>query len=104
MVAMTDDDQGDGTTCERDVCQGCINAVQAVIDFDIGDGEEEFDHGFGDLVDDMHDALAALHRAYRERYTSKHDEIANTHEAAMKLVRIKNAVEHLIARGRELIE
>lgn len=81
-----------------------IQAVQAVIDFDIGDGEEEFDHGFGDLVDDMHDALAALHRASRERYTLKHDEIANTHEAALKLFRIKNAIERLIVRGRDLME
>jgi hypothetical protein len=83
-------------------CHGCICAVQAVLEFDIGDGHEEFDQGFGDLLDDLHDALAAIHRARREQFTSKHDEIANTWEAATKLVRIAAAVNHAIHRGREL--
>jgi len=83
-------------------CRGCICAVQSAIDFDLGDGEEEFDQGFGDLVDDLHDALAAINRARRERFTDKHDEIANSWEAATKLVRIKAAVQRAIERGREL--
>ncbi len=94
----------DNDSCEGGVCPGCISAVQAVIDFDIGDGEEEFDQGFGDLIDDMHDAVGALHRAARERYTDKHDEIANSWEAATKLVRIHAAVDAVIRRGRELKE
>lgn len=84
------------------VCMGCISAVHAVLDFDIGDGEEEFDDGFGDLVDDMHDALAAINRARRERVSCKHDDIANSWEAATKLVRIAAAVHQVIARGRDL--
>jgi len=83
-------------------CQGCVYAMQAVIDFDIGDGDEEFDQGFGDLIDDMHDALAALHRVRRERYTSKHNEIANSWEAAQKLVKIAAALYAAIQRGRDL--
>ena len=83
-------------------CRWCICAVQAVLDFDIGDGDEEFDQGFGDLIDDMHDALAAINRARRGKFTTKHDEMANTWEAANKLVRIANAVFDTIKRGREL--
>ncbi len=100
MTTTHDDDD----SCRSGVCPGCIAAVQAAIDFDIGDGEEEFDQGFGDLIDDMHDALGALHRAARERYTDKHDEIANSWEAAEKLVRIAAAVTAAIHRGRELKE
>ena len=99
-----DDDRAGDDSCTNEACRGCISAVQAVIDFDIGDGEEEFDQGFGDLIDDMHDALAALHRAARERYTDKHDEIGNSWEAATKLVRIARAVEATIRLGRELRE
>lgn len=93
----------DHETCADEVCPGCVAAVQAAIDFDIGDGEEEFDEGFGDLIDDMHDALAALHRAHREKYTDKHNEIANSSEAATKLVQIASAVAAAIRRGRDLL-
>lgn len=98
MVAIRDGhDHDDG-----EVCPGCVRAVQAVIHFDIGDGDEEFDDGFGDLIDDMHAALAALHRAYRERLTTRHDYISSSYEAATKLVCIKNAIVRLIARGCDL--
>ncbi|MFM8494083.1 MAG: hypothetical protein ACKOEM_00960 [Planctomycetia bacterium] len=86
---------------DDEVCRGCVCAVQAVLELDLADGEEEFDHGFGDLIDDLHDAVAAIHRAKREQFTSKHDEIANTWEAATKLVQIANAVSRKIQRGRE---
>lgn len=101
---MTDDDQADQihTADTRVACPGCIEAVQSMLDLDLGDGEEEFDQGFGDLIDDLHDALAALNRAARERYTNRHDEIANSFEAATKLVLIKNGVECVIRRAREI--
>jgi hypothetical protein len=83
-------------------CHGCICAVQAALDLDIADGEAEFDAGFGDLIDAMHDALAAIHRARRGQFTSKHDDIANTWEAATKLVQVAAAVERAIQRGRGL--
>jgi|GEM_PF-2895385 hypothetical protein len=83
-------------------CRGCICAVQAALEFDINDGEEEFDQGFGDLLDDMHEAIAAIHRARRGQYTRKHKDIENSWEAAAKLVQIAVAVERAIQRGREL--
>lgn len=99
---MHDEHDDETTNSTTDACPGCVRAVQAVIQFDIGDGDEEFDEGFGDLIDDMHAALAALHRTYRERLTSRRDYISNSHEAATKLVSINNAIERLIARGRDL--
>lgn len=92
-------------TCTDASCPGCIRAVQAALEFDIADGEEEFDEGFGDLIDDLHDATAAIHRARREKFTRKHDEIANSWEAATKLVKIAAAVAAVAATiqcGRKL--
>ena len=81
-------------------CPGCVIALQSAMDFDIEDGAEEFDEGFGDLIDAMHDALSAINRARREPFTSKHDEIANTWEAATKLVQVSALVTRAIERGR----
>lgn len=83
-------------------CSGCVRAVYAALDFDMADGDEEFDAGFGDMIDAMHDALAAIHRARRERFTTKHDDIANVWEAATKLVEVAAAIERTIERGRDL--
>ncbi len=96
--------QEDRTMEYEDVqtCHGCVCAVQAALEFDIADGDEEFDAGFGDMIDAMHDALGAIHRARREQFTSKHDDIANAWEAATKLVQVAAAVERVIQRGREL--
>jgi hypothetical protein len=85
-------------------CPGCIAALQAAIEIDLNDGEEEFDDGFGDLLDDLHDALAAIHRRRREAYTDKHDMIANSWEFATTLVRIASAVRLAVARGREAMQ
>ncbi len=79
-----------------------VRAVQAVLEFDLGDGEEEFDWGFGRLVGDMHDALAAIHRARREQLAYGVYEAASTREAAASLVRIAAAIDHTIDRGQEL--
>ena len=76
--------------------------MQAALEYDIQDGGKDFDRGFGDLLDDMHNALAAIHRVRRERFTNKHDEIANSWEAATKLVQIATAVHRTIQRGQEL--
>ena len=81
-------------------CPGCVLALQSALEFDIEDGAEEFDEGFGDLIDAMHDALAAIHRARREPFTSKHDDVANTFKAAKKLVRVSTLVSRAIERGR----
>lgn len=79
-----------------------VRAVQAVLDFDLGDGEEDFDWGFGDLLGDMHDALAAIHRARREQLARNYHETATTEEVAARLVRIAAAIDQVIDRGREL--
>ncbi len=92
----------DHHTCTDDVCPGCVDAVQAAIEFDNGDGDRDWDRGFGDLIDHMHDAVAALHRLRRERWTDKHNDIANSWEAAEKLVQIAAAVAATIRRGRDL--
>jgi hypothetical protein len=86
---------------ERDDMAAVV-ALQAVIDFDIGDGEEEFDDGFGDMIDSMHNALAAMYRVQRSRVTDKHCGIANSFEAALELVRVASDVRKAIERGREL--
>ena len=77
-------------------------AVQAAIEFDLGDGEQEFDHGFGRLIGDMHDALAAIHRARREQLACNLHQTTSTWEAATRLVRIAAAIDHTIDRGQEL--
>lgn len=81
-----------------------VRAVQAVLDFDLGDGEEEFDWGFGRLVGDMHDALAAIHRARREHLNCGVYQTTTTLEAAKSLVRIAAAIDHTIDRGQELCD
>lgn len=98
--AISDNDQNDMPETYRDR----VDALRAVIVLDIGDGEEEFDDGFGNLIDDMHDALAALHRVARARYTLKHDPKVNSCEAARKLVRVQEAIEELVARGQRVKE
>ena len=79
-----------------------VCAVQAVLEFDLGDGEEEFDEGFGELVGDMHEALAAIYRARREVWVFNHQENTSTRQAATRLVRIAAAIDRVIHRGREL--
>jgi hypothetical protein len=81
-----------------------VRAVQAVLEFDLGDSEEEFDWGFGRLVGDMHDALAAIHRAGREQLACGVYQTASTREAAASLVRIAAAIDHTIVRGQELCD
>lgn len=88
---------------DDDTCIDCVSAIGAILDLDIEDGEEAFDSGFGDMIDSMHNALAAIHRARREQFTDKHDEIANTHEAATELWRVVDAIHRTIDRGRELL-
>jgi hypothetical protein len=96
------DEHDDAHACTDAVCPGCIEAVQAAIEFDNDDGDQDWDSGFGDLIDDLHDALAALHRLRREKWTDKHNDIANSWEAATKLVQIAAAVAATIQRGRDL--
>jgi ubiquinone biosynthesis protein UbiJ len=99
MVARAHDHDGsDGT------CSDCIAAIEAILHFDIEDGEEEFDDGFGDLIDSMHNALAAIHRARRESLNGKHSEIANSQEAATELWRVLVAIHEVAARGRAMLD
>jgi hypothetical protein len=61
-----------------------------------GDGSEKaWNQCQGELVDYMFDAIHALHRVRRERFTDAHDEIANASEAANKLVVIDQALRRL---------
>ncbi len=98
MSRTTDEERYDS----QEPCGGCTSALQAVIDVDSGDSEVDFEWAFGVLMDDLHDAVSALHRVRRERWTDRHDQIANSQEAADKLVRIRNAINEAIARGREI--
>jgi len=49
----------------------------------------------GDLADQMFDALYALHRSRRERFTDRHDEIANAWESATRLVEVYEGLRQL---------
>jgi hypothetical protein len=61
----------------------------------------------GDLADQMFDALYALHRSRRERFTDRHDEIANAWESATRLVEVptpqaaSDGRRHLAQQGRD---
>jgi len=57
--------------------------------------ESKWDAFQGEFVDTMHDAIYALHRARRERFTDKHDEIANAWEAATRLIELFENVGRL---------
>ena len=49
----------------------------------------------GDLADQMFDAVYALHRSRRERFTNRHDEIANAWESATRLVEVYEGLRRL---------
>jgi hypothetical protein len=64
-----------------------------------GDGSEKaWNQCQGELVDYMFDAIHALHRVRRERFTDAHDEIANAWEAATRLVEVDQALRRLRRR------
>jgi hypothetical protein len=77
-----------------------IDALQAAIEWDMDDGEEEFDDGFGDMIDAMHGAIAELHRFRREMFFPRFDEINHARRAAQHLVRVADAIKAAASRGQ----
>jgi hypothetical protein len=85
-------DDGDETICP--MCQ--FKARLSTLFQRAGEGHERgWDDVAGGLVDRLFDAIWALHRTRRERFTDEHDMIANSWEAANKLVQVFIALEHL---------
>lgn len=77
-------------------------ALETVIAFDESGGFKDFEQGFGVLMNDLHDAVGALHHVLRN--TDKDDDSGSFDliEPARKLLRIRNAINEAIARGREI--
>lgn len=87
MVAISDGghEHDDGQLCP--VCE--FKSRLAVLIQRTADGHERhWDDLQGGLVDCMFDAMWALRRTRRERFTDEHDEIANAWEAAARLVQL----------------
>lgn len=85
--------------CGIKACRCCMDAIQAAVEWDMEDGEGEFESGFGDLIDDMHGAITALHRFRREVFTQEVDQSHNSQEAATRLVQVADAIRAAVCRG-----
>lgn len=90
----------DYTRCGDDAGQLCPTCQfkQRLSEFlqRAADGHERWwDDVQGGLVDRLFDAIWALHRTRRERFTDEHADIANSWEAANKLVQVFVALDEL---------
>jgi hypothetical protein len=100
MVDFTDhgfrdcapDDDDDGAVCPLCAFKA---ALAEFLETAAAGHEGHWDAAVGGLVDQMHNATAALHRLRRERFTDEHDDIANAHEAAECLATILIDVDRL---------
>jgi len=94
MVAISDNghDHDEGHLCPA--CE--FKSRLAVLIQRMADGHERhWDDLQGSLVDCMFDAMWALRRTRRERFTDEHDEIANSWDAATRLVELAVRLSNL---------
>jgi len=99
MVASDPDEpHHDGEDCE--MCPTCEfrERLNALICRASDGSEKVWNACQGDLADQMFDAVYALHRSRRERFTDRHDEIANAWEAATRLVELYEGLRRLRRR------
>lgn len=82
---------------EKEVCTRCEFRARlaAHVEHAAEAEESEWDEFQGALVDKMFDAIYALHRTRRERFTAEHAAIANSWEAAARLIELSEIVGRL---------
>ena len=85
-------DSGDARLCPR--CEFRAR-LAAHIDSAAEAEESEWDEFQGSLIDKMFDAIYALHRTRRELFTDEHNEIANSWEAATRMIEVSEIVGRL---------